>query len=62
MLRIAAGVVLGLAVFAAIYFIAVQLKKHFADEEADNPGAMIAVFILIAGSIAAYVITTEVLG
>ena len=62
MLRVAAGVALGLVIFAALYFVAMQLKKRIAEEEADNPGTIIAVLIVITGSIAAYVITTEVLG
>ncbi len=62
MLRIAGGVILGLAVVALLYVLVVAIKNRFAAEEADNPGALIVVLIVITGSIAAYFITTEVLG
>ena len=62
MLRIAGGVVLGLAIFALLYFLALKVRNMVADEDADNPGAIIVVLIVIVGSIAAYLLTTEVIG
>ena len=62
MLRIAGGVVLGLAIFALLYFLALKVRNMVSDEDADNPGAIIVVLIVIVGSIAAYFLTTEVIG
>ena len=60
-LRIATAVVVGLMIFAAIYFAAMKVKEILEDEEADNVGALIVVLIVIVGSITGYFVITELL-
>ena len=62
MLRLAGGVALGVAIVVLLYVSAMKLRTAFAADEADNSGALIVVLIVAAGSLAAYFITTEVLG
>ena len=62
MLRIAGGVALGVATVVLVYLAAMKLHDVLAAEEADNPGAIVAVLIVIVGSVAAYFITIEVMG
>ncbi len=62
MLRIAGGIALGVAIVVLLYFWASKLRTLLAEDESDTLGALIVVLIVAVGSLAAYFITTEVLG
>ncbi len=62
MLRIAGGVALGVAITVLLYVAATKLRTVLAEDESDTLGTLIVVLIVAVGSLAAYFITTEVLG
>ena len=45
-----------------LYFLASKLRTLLAEDDSDTLGTLIVVLIVAVGSLAAYFITTEVLG
>ena len=62
MLRIASAVALGLVIAVLLYLAARKLRDMLAQGEAENPGAIVVVLIVIVGSVATYFIASEVMG